>query len=171
MTEPTPPPLPPTDLHVCVGLNSCKGQDITRTATMAGTGNCATVQHMCHGNNACRGQGGCGYLGTPAEQGLPGENACRQFGSCAVPINKNRVSSEGQNKGKSVWRLARARFEQRMYDIGKPFGPAPAPGVADDIVPGWYEGSNCGGGGCSNCSASGPYIPTPPSADASELDA
>ena len=44
------------------------------------------------------------------------------------------------------------------FDIGKPFGPAPSPGVDDDVVPGWYEGSNCGGGGCSDCAGSGPYI-------------
>lgn len=149
----------PTDLHVCAGLNSCAGQDITRTAKMAGTGVCATVQHFCHGNNQCRGQGGCGYLGTPSEQGLPGENPCRHHGSCAVPINRGRVNSEGVNKGKSVWQLARRRFEQRMYDIGKPFGPAPSAGIPDDAVPGWYEGSTCGGGGCSNCAGSGPYIP------------
>src|SRR5437764_8080492 len=104
-----------TDLHACMGLNSCKGQDAGGAAPMAGMGSCATVEHLCHGQNACRGQGACGYLGTASQQGAPGANACRGFGSCASPINRGRVSSAGVNKGKGVRRLARQLFEQRMY--------------------------------------------------------
>ena len=37
-----------TDLHVCMGLNTCKGQDRPGTAPMAGLGQCATVEHACH---------------------------------------------------------------------------------------------------------------------------
>ena len=31
-------------------------------------------------------------------------------------------------------KLARQRFEQRMYDVGKPFGPAPSAGIPDGAV-------------------------------------
>jgi hypothetical protein len=125
----------PRELHVCMGLNSCKGHDPHGEAPMAGMGSCATVSHVCHGNNDCRGQGGCGYAGSDAEQGKPGEQECRQNGSCASPVNVSRVSSAGVNKGKSVWKLARALFEQRMYEAGVPFGPSPGEGYPDDLVP------------------------------------
>lgn len=125
---------PPSDLQVCTGLTSCEFQVVTRTAKMAPTGVCATVQHVCRANNQRHGQGCCGYLGTPSEHRLPGENPCQDFGSCAAPINKSRVSSEGANKGKNVSQLARQRFEQRMYDVGKPFGPAPSAGIPDGAV-------------------------------------
>ncbi|MFF4160227.1 hypothetical protein [Streptomyces sp. NPDC001678] len=123
------------ELHVCMGLNSCAGQDADRTATMAGTGQCATVQHVCHGEGACRGQGGCGYAGDDFEQFHPGEQACRYNGSCASPINESRVFSGGPMKGKSVWQQARRLFEARMYAAGKAFGPAPGQGVPDDRFP------------------------------------
>lgn len=135
MSEPTKPTRPElTDLHVCMGLNSCKGQDASGTAPMAGMGYCATVQHVCHGDNECRGHGGCGSVGTPTQQGRPGMNACRGYGSCPVPLNKNRVTSEGFHKGKRVWKLARELFEQRMYEIGMPFGPSPGEGYPDDLI-------------------------------------
>lgn len=129
------PPATPVELHVCMGLNSCKGHDVTGMAPMAGTGQCATAQHVCHGKNECRGQGGCGYAGSDAEQAKPGAQACATNGSCASPINESRVSSAGPNKGKSVWKLARQLFEARMYEAGLPFGPAPGEGVPDDYVP------------------------------------
>lgn len=142
-----------TDLHVCMGLNSCAGQDTSGKAVMAGTGSCATVSHACHGANDCRGQGACGYLGTAAQQGTPGANQCRGFGSCAVPINRGRVNSAGVNKGKSVWRLARQLFEQRMLEAGIPYGPSPDDGVGDDVVAPWAETNGCGAanpGGAKN---------------------
>lgn len=129
------------ELHVCMGLNSCAATETTRhdpdgTAPMAGMGSCATIFHACHGDNACRGQGGCGYAGSEVEQMKPGDQACNANGSCASPINVSRVSSAGPNKGKSVWRLARQIFEQRMYDAGVVFGPSPGDGYPDDLVPG-----------------------------------
>ncbi|MEU1782897.1 hypothetical protein ABZ545_25955 [Streptomyces abikoensis] len=123
------------ELHVCMGLNSCAGQDADRTATMAGTGRCATVQHVCHGEGACRGQGGCGYAGDDFEQFHPGEQACRYNGSCASPINESRVFSGGPMKGRSVWQQARRLFEARMYAAGKAFGPSPGQGVPDEHIP------------------------------------
>jgi hypothetical protein len=124
-----------TELHVCMGLNACQGHDKDGTAEMAGMGQCATVLHVCHGSNECRGQGGCGYTGPDAELAKPGNQACRQNGSCASPINESRVFAGGPLKGKSVWKLARQIFETRMYEAGVPFGPAPGEGYADDLVP------------------------------------
>ncbi len=123
------------ELHVCMGLNACQGHDVDGTAEMAGMGNCATVQHACHGDNACRGQGGCGYAGSEFEQTKPGDQACKWNGSCASPINVSRVFSAGPYKGKGVWKRARAIFEARMYEAGLPFGPSPAEGYPDDLVP------------------------------------
>jgi hypothetical protein len=131
-----PDPNVPPELHVCMGLNACKGHDVDRSAPMAGMGKCATVQHVCHGDNECRGQGACGYAGDDYEQSKPGDQSCRQNGSCASPINESRVFSAGPYKGKSVWKLARKIFEARMYDAGVPFGPSQyGEGIKDDFVP------------------------------------
>jgi hypothetical protein len=130
-----------TELHVCMGLNSCAGHDRDGTAPMAGMGQCATVLHVCHGANECRGQGGCGYTGPDAELARPGEQACRWNGSCASPVNSGRVFAGGPLKGKSVWKLARQLFEARMYEAGLAFGPAPGEGYPDDLVPA-YEVQN-----------------------------
>ncbi|RNL86011.1 hypothetical protein [Halostreptopolyspora alba] len=123
------------ELHVCMGLNACQGHDVTGECPLPGTGSCATVQHVCHGDNECRGQGGCGYLGREYEQTIPGEQACSQNGSCASPINESRVVSGGPFKGTGVWKLARKRFEQRMWQAGRPFHPSPGEGIPDDYVP------------------------------------
>jgi hypothetical protein len=123
------------ELHVCMGLNACKGHDRPGTAPMAGMGQCATAFHVCHGANECRGQGGCGYTGPDAELARPGEQACRWNGSCASPVNVSRVFAGGPAKGKSVWKLARELFEARMYAAGIPFGPSPGEGYPDAVVP------------------------------------
>ncbi|MFD4998570.1 hypothetical protein [Streptomyces buecherae] len=125
----------PRELHVCMGLNSCRHQDAPGTAPMAGMGQCATVVHVCHGEGACRGLGGCGYAGSDYEQAHPGEQACRWNGSCASPINESRVHACGPHKGKSVWKLARKLFEARMYEAGLAFGPSPGQGWPDDVIP------------------------------------
>jgi hypothetical protein len=150
-----PPPGPGAqlvELHVCMGLNACKAQpakpgpdpqvypkgtrhDPEGKAPMAGMGSCATALHACHGDNACRGQGGCGYAGSAYEQSKPGEQSCNWNGSCASPINRSRVFSDGPFKGQSVWKRARALFEARMYEAGIPFGPSPSDGYPDDVVP------------------------------------
>jgi hypothetical protein len=137
--QPPPPVEHPLELHVCRGLNACKGHDVTGKAPMAGMGECATVQHVCHGEGACRGQGGCGYAGTDYEQSQPGEQSCSENGSCASPINESRVFSAGPYKGKSVWKRARALFEARMYAAQVPFGPAPGEGYPDDLVPSYEQ--------------------------------
>ena len=115
------------ELHVCMGLNACKGHDRLGTNSCAGTGVCATAaEHSCHTLNNCRGQGGCGLYGTPKEQNHPGDNPCAWQGSCAVPINAERFSTDGPNQGKSVWVRARAVFEERMTKAGRQFGESPS---------------------------------------------
>ena len=104
------------EVHVCRGLNSCKGQgaDIDLDGdgkadvnACAGQGACATAKHItCGGQNDCKGQGGCGET--------PGENDCKEQGHCHVPLMD------------SAWKKARSRFEARMKKKEKEFGEAPA---------------------------------------------
>ena len=64
------PAKPSKEIHVCRGLNSCKGQGIDwdfdgdgklDTNACAGQGACATAKHVsCNNENDCKGQGGCG---------------------------------------------------------------------------------------------------------------
>ena len=115
------------ELHACMGLNACKGHDRYGTNDCAGMGQCATAaEHSCHTLNNCRNQGGCGLYGTPDEQNNPGNNDCSWQGSCAVPINAERFSTDGPNQGKSVWKRARQIFEQRMRKANRQFGDAPS---------------------------------------------
>jgi hypothetical protein len=123
------------DLHVCMGLNACKDGGVGKTGAMAGMGECATALHNCHGESACRGQGGCGYVGSDVEQAYPGQQACRNNGSCASPVNVSRVFAAGPYKGQSVWKQARKLFEARMYEAGLAFGPSPGEGYPDDKMP------------------------------------
>ncbi len=112
------------ELHVCRGMNSCAGKGKDGSGAMAGGGSCATAStHHCAGNNECKGQGGCGY-GSAEVQEHPGENACKGQGGCAVPITTN-LSTDGTNKDKPVWDLARKLFEARMAKQGKDVAPAP----------------------------------------------
>jgi hypothetical protein len=139
-------PAPLVELHVCMGLNSCKGHGVNGTGDMAGTGRCATVFHICHGANECRGQGGCGYTGFDAEQSVPGAQHCRYSGSCASPVNVSRIHAGGPYRGTSVWKRARRVFEQRMYEAGIPFGPSPGEGFPDDEVPSYVTRTTKPGG-------------------------
>ncbi len=94
------------DIHVCRGLNSCKGHDPSGKNACAGQGACATAAaHKCAGMNACKGQGGCGAH--------PGEHKCKGMGKCAVPLSDK------------AWKVARASFENRMKKAKKPVGAAP----------------------------------------------
>ena len=94
------------EIHVCRGLNQCKGHDPSGKNACAGQGACATAKaHECAGMNACKGQGGCGEK--------PGENKCKEMGKCAVPLSDK------------TWKVARASFEKRMKAAKKEFGPAP----------------------------------------------
>jgi len=94
------------DPHICRGLNTCRGKDVTRRNSCAGTGTCATARyHPCKGHNDCRGQGGCGDA--------PGLNECRGWGACDVPLKPR------------VWSVARQRFEKVMKDQRRRYGVPP----------------------------------------------
>ena len=115
--------------HACMGLNHCAGQGRTRDNACAGQGYCSTAlefnyadpssplaqDHTCHVKNACAGQGGCGLYGTAEEQNHPGANDCATLGSCATPINAERFSTDGPNRGKGVGARAREVFAQETW--------------------------------------------------------
>jgi len=138
-------PVQILEFHVCMGLNSCVKQDITGTAVMAGTGQCATVSHYCHSLNNCRGQGFCGGGGSlGSQQTEPGNNACSGQGSCSTLSGPNYTVGPqwymnqtapplpptgptapplGPYYGQKVWHVARQLFETRMYEQGRTFVP------------------------------------------------
>lgn len=147
------------ELHVCMGLNSCKNAGYSGNNDCAGQGDCSTaVGHPCHTLNACKGQGGCGIFGTTEELCHPGENDCRYQGSCGVPILSSRFMAQGPNKGLSVWQLARIRFEEKRKKNKKPFGDAPEKyGPSDEYVnsirgTSGVDYSSCGQSGSRSCS-------------------
>lgn len=145
----------PVELHACMGLNACKGHDRTGANDCAGTGYCATAaRHNCQTLNDCRGQGGCGLYGDANAQSNPGNNECAWQGSCAVPIQAERFSTFGPNKGKSVWLLARKLFEERMARANRSYGEAPfkcgPPQNWLVSVLGSYD--SCGNSGNKSCS-------------------
>lgn len=157
--SPTPasslPPLMYKELHVCMGLNACKGHDRNGTNNCAGTGYCATAEaHVCHTLNNCRSQGGCGLYGDIEEQKNPGNNGCTWQGSCAVPIQAERFRTIGPDKGKSVWLQARKVFEQRMNkanrNVGKPPFECGPPEQWLTTATGSYD--SCGNSGEKACS-------------------
>ncbi len=153
MSAPTPKPNAPNpvELHACMGLNACKGHDRWADNACAGTGYCATAEaHSCHTNNNCHGQGGCGLYGSGEEQNHPAQNACAWQGSCAVPINAERFSTVGPNRGLSVWKRARALFEERMTRAGRQFGPSPM-----EAGPGHQWLQDVSGGEFTACGSSG----------------
>lgn len=96
------------ELHVCRGLNACKGKGAGATNECAGQGACASKEtvHTCAQSNKCKGQGGCGNN--------PGENACETKGGCSVPLMDH------------AWKKVRAKFEEKMKKADKKFGEAPA---------------------------------------------
>lgn len=96
------------EVHLCRGLNQCKGQGAGGENDCAGMGDCATpsTHHECGGQNACKGQGGCGETAA--------KNECKGQGKCHVPLMS------------SAWKDARALFESEMTKASKKFAPAPA---------------------------------------------
>jgi hypothetical protein len=168
-------------LHACMGLNSCAASDRYgyllggKPNACAGQGYCSTaVDHTCHVQNMCRGQGGCGLYGTGEDMEKPGANECRSLGSCATPINAERFSTNGPNRGKSVWVRARKVFEQNWPQIRKDLlakqargeipktQPLPAtlakpPAAFANIGPSylWISHNNTERGNMTACGASG----------------
>lgn len=96
-----------SDVHVCHGLNSCKGKGSDGKNECAGQGTCATksTHHSCAGENVCKGQGGCGDTA--------GANDCKTKGGCHVPLMEE------------AWKGARKRFEDKMTEAKKEFGKDP----------------------------------------------
>ena len=142
----------PKEFHACMGLNACKGHDRFGSNQCAGTGYCATEQHVCHTLNNCRGQGGCGLYGDAAEQCRPTANHCAFQGSCATPIQAERISTMGPNTGKSVWILARRLFEERMEKANRNVGPSPMPnGPPQQWLSSLGEYDSCGNSGDKYC--------------------
>lgn len=97
------------EMHVCKGMNACKGQGADGKNACAGQGGCAAAaaKHECKGHNACKGQGGCGEMA--------GTNECKGHGGCQVPM-----------QDQDAWKKARESFEARMKSENKPVGAAPS---------------------------------------------
>ncbi len=95
------------DLHLCRGLNTCKGKGKGGSNDCAGTSTCATfAQHECAGDNDCKGQGGCGAN--------PGANECKGKGACHVPLMDH------------AWDKMRKSLEEKFKTDSKELGKAPA---------------------------------------------
>jgi hypothetical protein len=96
------------DVHLCRGLNECKGQGKGGDNACRGQGACATAKdHSCAGENECKGLGGCGESA--------GANACKGQGGCHVPL------MEG------AWKKVRERKEAEWKEKElKPGEPPPA---------------------------------------------
>lgn len=162
--------------HACMGLNHCKGEGRTRDNNCAGQGYCSTAleynyadpsqpnvsDHTCHVKNDCAGQGGCGLYGTAEEQDHPAHNECATLGSCATPINAERFSTDGPNRGKGVWKRARKVFEEKTWPTLRkdnpslPKTPPPVPHqelFSNGPTMEWIE--TYSGEGMTACGASG----------------
>lgn len=71
--------LAAAEVHLCRGLNDCKGLGKTKDNSCRGQGVCATAkEHTCGGQNDCKGLGGCGEA--------VGANDCKGKGGCQTPL-------------------------------------------------------------------------------------
>ncbi|MEN9867853.1 MAG: hypothetical protein RL748_3443 [Pseudomonadota bacterium] len=169
---------PGAELHACMGLNSCQGQDRFGLSGPAGPNECAgqgfcstANDHQCHTENDCRHQGGCGLYGTNEEMSQPGRNACSALGSCATPINAERFITDGEHQRHSVWQRARKVFHEQEWPALRAKNPAlpeqlpPVGGSAfvdkngDVFADGpaylWISADNTERGNMTACGASG----------------
>jgi hypothetical protein len=95
------------ELHLCRGLNECKGQGKSKENDCRGQGTCATAkEHACGGENECKGLGGCGET--------VGANECKTKGGCHVPLME------------SAWQTLRKKKEAEWAEKGLEKGEAPA---------------------------------------------
>ena len=95
------------DVHLCRGLNECKGQGKDGMNDCRGQGTCATAkEHTCGGQNECKGLGGCGEE--------VGKNECKGHGGCHVPLME------------SAWETLRKRKETEWAEKKLEVGEAPA---------------------------------------------
>jgi hypothetical protein len=104
----TPPAVAASsDVHLCRGLNECKGQGQGGGNACRGQGACATAkEHACGGQNECKGLGGCGASA--------GVNACKGEGGCHVPLME------------SAWKTLRTKREAEWAEKKLESGAAPA---------------------------------------------
>ncbi|MEX2176229.1 MAG: hypothetical protein WD872_17845 [Pirellulaceae bacterium] len=95
------------DVHLCRGLNECKGQGQAGENACRGQGACATAkEHTCAGQNECKGLGGCGAS--------VGVNDCKGQGGCSVPLMDD------------AWKTLREKKEAEWTGKELESGPAPA---------------------------------------------
>jgi hypothetical protein len=96
-----------SDVHLCRGLNDCKGKGQGGDNSCRGQGACATAkEHTCGGQNECKGLGGCGDTA--------GANECATKGACHVPLMDD------------AWKAVRARMEGDWKQKDLAFAEAPA---------------------------------------------
>ena len=95
------------EVHLCRGLNECKGQGKGGANACRGQGACATAkEHTCGGQNECKGLGGCGEK--------VGANDCKEMGGCQVPLMED------------AWKTLRGRKEAEWTEKKLEAGAAPA---------------------------------------------
>jgi hypothetical protein len=95
------------EVHLCRGLNECKGQGKDGKNECRGQGTCATAkEHSCGGQNECKGLGGCGEN--------VGVNECKTKGGCHVPLMD------------SAWETLRKKKEGEWQEKKLEAGAAPA---------------------------------------------
>src|SRR5687767_6776842 len=92
------------EVHLCRGLNDCKGQGKGGGNACRGQGACATAkEHTCGGQNECKGLGGCGEK--------VGANDCKEMGGCQVPLMED------------AWKTLRTRKEAEWTEKKLESGP------------------------------------------------
>src|SRR5688572_13546173 len=95
------------DVHLCRGLNDCKGQGKDGKNDCRGQGTCATAkENTCGGQNDCKGLGGCG--------GKEGAKEWKGQGGCQVRLMTG------------AWETLRKRKEGEWGEKKLEFGSAPA---------------------------------------------
>src|SRR5436190_16973134 len=95
------------DIHLCRGMNECKGHGKGGENACRGQGACATAkEHSCGGQNECKGLGGCGET--------VGSNECKTHGGCHVPLMDD------------AWATLRKKKEHQWAEKKVEAGQAPA---------------------------------------------
>jgi len=94
------------EVHLCRGLNDCKGKGKGGDNACRGQGACATAaEHECGGKNECKGLGGCGPKA--------GENECKEQGGCHVPLMPG------------AWKKLHDKLEAQWKEKKLDYGAAP----------------------------------------------
>jgi len=93
-----------SEVHLCRGLNNCKGQGKGGDNACRGQGACATAkEHACGGQNDCKSLGGCGETA--------GENQCKGKGGCHVPLMES-AWTKLRDKRQAQWTEKKLEFGQ-----------------------------------------------------------